>query len=52
MGEVGPEIVADHDIHRTLAAFEARYLHAAGHTAARTALPLPTPPSGDGKRAR
>ncbi|MGI5198614.1 glycosyltransferase [Streptomyces sp. CA-288835] len=30
------------DVPRTLAAFEALYLHAAGHTAATTALPIPT----------
>lgn len=36
------EIVTDHDSHRTLAAFEAFHLHAAGHPAATTALPLPT----------
>ncbi|MFC4466843.1 glycosyltransferase [Streptomyces xiangluensis] len=42
-GEAGREIVAGHDIHRTLAAFEALYLHAAGHPAAMTALPLPLP---------
>ena len=45
MGEAGREIVTDHDIHRTLATFEALYLHAAGHPAAKTALPLPLPTS-------
>ncbi|MER5219734.1 hypothetical protein [Streptomyces flaveus] len=43
MGEAGREIVAGHDIRRTLAAFEALCLHAAGHPAATTALPLPFP---------
>ncbi|UUU19656.1 glycosyltransferase [Streptomyces sp. DSM 40750] len=45
----GREIATGHDIHRTLAAFEAFSLHAAGH-------PRPRRPSpshfGDGKRAR
>ncbi|MFB6551665.1 glycosyltransferase [Streptomyces sp. NPDC056405] len=45
MGEAGREIVAGHDIHRTLTAFEALYLHAAGHSAAMTATPLPLPTS-------
>ncbi|GGU11190.1 hypothetical protein [Streptomyces coeruleorubidus] len=49
MGEAGREIVTGHDTHRTLAAFEAFPLPAAGHPAATT-----PPPShcGDGKRAR
>ncbi|QQM46402.1 glycosyltransferase [Streptomyces liliifuscus] len=45
MGEAGREIVTEHDIHRTLATFEALYLHAAGHPAAKTTLPLPLPTS-------
>ncbi|MFG2025650.1 glycosyltransferase [Streptomyces sp. NPDC048825] len=56
MGEADRGIVAGHDIHRRLAAFEALYLHAAGHPAAMTALHLPLPTSAatndDGKRAR
>ncbi|GHA26292.1 glycosyltransferase [Streptomyces purpurascens] len=44
-GEADPGIVSDHDIHRTLATFEALYVHAAGHPAALTALPLPLPTS-------
>ncbi|GAB2992013.1 hypothetical protein GCM10023080_067270 [Streptomyces pseudoechinosporeus] len=42
MGEAGREIVADHDVPHTLAAFEALRLHTTGHPAATTALPLPT----------
>ncbi|MBV1942537.1 glycosyltransferase [Streptomyces sp. BV286] len=45
MGEAGREIVTEHDIHRTLATFEALYLQAAGHPAAKTTLPLPFPTS-------
>lgn len=45
MGEAGREIVTGHGVRRTLAAFEALYLHAAGHPAATTALPLPLPSS-------
>ncbi|MGP4043723.1 glycosyltransferase [Streptomyces sp. 2A115] len=41
MGEADGKIVAGHGIHRTLTTFEALSLHAAGHPAATTALPLP-----------